>query len=150
MNAILDDCGYLPQDFLTGSCQKGRRLRNFVTIAPTMLAASPELISSMSGRGPTEPFSAWEPISLRYGFIAALAAFAVVIAPAVKADDAPKDVKGLFLMSDYPAVTVRPGETSSVGLHLQNYSLPPQRMTLSVGGVPTGWTATLMGGGQPV
>ncbi|HZQ15082.1 MAG TPA: NEW3 domain-containing protein [Pseudolabrys sp.] len=87
---------------------------------------------------------------MRYGFIAALAAFAVVIAPAVKADDAPKDVKGLFLMSDYPAVTVRPGETSSVGLHLQNYSLPPQRMTLSVGGVPTGWTATLMGGGQPV
>ena len=41
-----------------------------------------------------------------------LAAFAAVLAPAVKADDAPKDVKGLFLMSDYPAVTLRPGETS--------------------------------------
>ena len=88
---------------------------------------------------------------MRYGFIAALAAFAVFLVPAVKADDAPKnDVKGLFLTSDYPAVTVRPGETSSVGLHLQNFSLPPQRMTLSVAGVPTGWTATLMGGGQPV
>jgi uncharacterized membrane protein len=87
---------------------------------------------------------------MRYGFIAAVAAFAVVLAPAVKADDAPKDVKGLFLTSDYPAVTVRPGQTASVGLHLQNFSLPPQRMTLSVAGVPTGWTATLMGGGQPV
>ena len=39
---------------------------------------------------------------MRYGFIAALAAFAVALAPAVKADDAPKDVKGLFLTSDYP------------------------------------------------
>jgi len=87
---------------------------------------------------------------MRYGFIAALAAFAVVLAPAVNADDAPKDVKGLFLMSDYPAVTVRPGQTSSINLRLQNYALPPQRLALSVSGVPAGWTATLMGGGQPV
>ncbi len=88
---------------------------------------------------------------MRYGFIAALTAFAIVLAPAVKAEDAPKnDVKGLFLMSDFPAVTVRPGETSSVSLRLQNFDLPPQRLSLSVSGVPTGWTATLMGGGQPV
>ncbi len=87
---------------------------------------------------------------MRYGFIAALAAFAVVLAPAVKADDAPKDVKGLFLMSDFPAVTLRPGETSTVSLHLQNYDTSPERLALSVSGVPTGWTATLMGGGQPV
>jgi len=88
---------------------------------------------------------------MRYSFVATLAAFAIVLAPAVQAQDAPKnDVKGVFLTSDYPAVTVRPGETSSVGLHLQNFDLPPQRMSLSVSGVPTGWTAILMGGGQPV
>ncbi len=87
---------------------------------------------------------------MRYGFIAAIAAFAVVLAPAVKADDAPKDVKGLFLMSDFPAVTVRPGETSNINLRLQNYDLPPQRVGLTVSGVPSGWTATLMGGGQPI
>ena len=87
---------------------------------------------------------------MRYGFIAALAAFAVCLAPAVKADDAPKDVKGLFLMSDYPAVTLRPGETSTVSLRLQNYDIAPERLALSVSGVPTGWTATLLGGGQPV
>ncbi len=87
---------------------------------------------------------------MRYGFIAAIAAFAVVLAPVVKADDAPKDVKGLFLMSDFPAVTVRPGETSNINLRLQNYALPPQRLGLSVSGVPSGWTATLMGGGQPI
>src|SRR5271167_5158637 len=87
---------------------------------------------------------------MRYGFIAALAAFAVIFAPAAESEDAPKDVKGLFLMSDYPAVTLRPGATSTVSLRLQNYGVAPERLALSVGGVPAGWTATLMGGGQPV
>ena len=87
---------------------------------------------------------------MRYAFIAVLAAFAVCLAPAVRADDTPKDVKGLFLMSDYPAVTVRPGETSSLSLRLQNYNTAPERLALSVSGVPSGWTATLLGGGQPI
>lgn len=87
---------------------------------------------------------------MRYGFIATLAAFAVLFAPAAKSDDAPKDVKGFYLMSDYPAVSLRPGETSSVSLRLQNYDMPPERLDLSVTGVPAGWTANLLGGGQPV
>jgi uncharacterized membrane protein len=45
---------------------------------------------------------------------------------------------------------VRPGETSTVNLQLRNYDMPPERMALSVSGVPTGWTATLLGGGQPI
>ncbi len=87
---------------------------------------------------------------MRYGFIAALAALAVVFAPAAKSQDAPKDVKGLFLMTDYPAVTVRPGETTTISLRLQNYDMPPERMDLSVSGAPTQWNAKLLGGGQPV
>jgi uncharacterized membrane protein len=90
---------------------------------------------------------------MRYGFIAAVAAFAALVAPfapAAHAEDAPKDVKGLFLVSDYPAVTLRPGETSTITLRLQNYDMAPERLALSVAGVPAGWTATLMGGGQPV
>jgi uncharacterized membrane protein len=87
---------------------------------------------------------------MRYGFIAALAVGALVFAAAARAEDAPKDVKGLYLMSDYPAVTLRPGETSTVNLQLRNYDMAPQRMELSVSGVPTGWTATFMGGGQPI
>ena len=108
---------------------------------------------------------------MRLRFIAAAAAIAVIFAapliPAstqtsmtafiskamisqAMADDAPKDVKGLFLMSDYPAVTLRPGETSTVSLRLQNYDMTPERLALSVNGVPSGWTATLLGGGQPV
>ena len=81
--------------------------------------------------------------------VATLRSKAVFISKAM-ADEAPKDVKGLFLMSDYPAVTLRPGETSTVGLRLQNYDMTPERLELSVTGVPAGWTATLLGGGQPV
>jgi len=72
------------------------------------------------------------------------------VAPLAHAQDAPKDVKGLFLLTDYPAVTVRPGTTANVSLRLQNYGLPPERLALKGTGVPTGWTATLLGGGQPV
>ena len=68
----------------------------------------------------------------------------------LRAEETPKDIKGLYLLTDYPAVTVRPGTTSTISLRLQNYNLPPERLELSVSGVPTGWTATLLGGGQPV
>src|SRR4051794_7308075 len=65
-------------------------------------------------------------------------------------EEAKNDVKGLFLLTDYPAVTLRPGTNSTINLRLQNYNLPPERLSLTVSGVPTGWTATLMGGGQPI
>jgi uncharacterized membrane protein len=67
-----------------------------------------------------------------------------------RAADPPRDIKGLYLMTDYPAVTVRPGTTSNIPLRLQNYGLGPEEYKLSVTGVPSGWTATLLGGGQPV
>jgi uncharacterized membrane protein len=80
-----------------------------------------------------------------------LAAFAFFfsLAPAYAADT-PRDIKGLYLMTDYPAITVRPGTTSTVPLRLQDFGLAPERYQLSVAGVPSGWTATLLGGGQPV
>ncbi len=70
-------------------------------------------------------------------FSAVLSAFAL-FAPARAAEEAKNDVKGLFLLTDYPAVTLRPGTTSSVSLKLQNYGLPPERLALSVAGVPAG------------
>lgn len=66
------------------------------------------------------------------------------------ATDAAKDVKGLYLLTDYPAISVRPGTTSTIALKLQNYGLAPDRYQLSIAGVPSGWSATLLGGGQPV
>jgi uncharacterized membrane protein len=82
-----------------------------------------------------------------------LAPFAFAVAlmvPAAHAADAPHDIKGLYFMTDYPAVTVRPGTTTNIPLRLQDYGLEPQRYQLSIAGVPSGWTATLLGGGQPV
>jgi len=60
------------------------------------------------------------------------------------------DVKGLYLLTDYPSVSVRPGTTSTIAMRVQNYGLAPENFALSVEGVPSGWTATLLGGGQPV
>jgi uncharacterized membrane protein len=82
-------------------------------------------------------------------FSAALSALAVFCI-AANAEEAKNDVKGLFLLTDYPAVTLRPGTNSSINLKLQNYGLPPERLALSISGVPSGWTATLIGAGQPV
>jgi uncharacterized membrane protein len=74
---------------------------------------------------------------------------AAVPALPVGAEDAPS-VKGLFLLTDYPAITVRPGTTTTINLRLRNYNLPPERYSLAVSGAPAGWTVTMLGGGQPV
>jgi uncharacterized membrane protein len=90
---------------------------------------------------------------MRYRLIALFSAALSIVAAvcvAARAEEAKNDVKGLFLLTDYPAVTLRPGSTSSINLKLQNYGLPPERLALSVAGVPSGWTATLIGNGQPV
>ena len=90
---------------------------------------------------------------MRYRVIAlfsAVLSLAAAWCVAAKAEDAKPDIKGIFLLTDYPAVTLRPGSTSTVELKLQNYGLPPERFTLSVAGAPSGWTATLVGKGQPV
>jgi uncharacterized membrane protein len=90
---------------------------------------------------------------MRYRVIAFFLVVLSVLAPCgfAGAQESPKnDVKGLFLLTDYPAVSVRPGTTSTVNLRLQNYNMSPERLALSVAGVPAGWTATLVGGGQPI
>lgn len=81
---------------------------------------------------------------------AALSLNAVPVASPALAQDAANQVKGLYLLTDYPAITVRPGTTSTVSMRLHNYGLPPERLALKVDGVPKGWNATILGGGQPV
>ena len=60
---------------------------------------------------------------------------------AVWAADPPaaSGVKGLWLLTDYPAQTVRAGEVTTVRVKLQNAGLPPEQLALSVEGVPAGW-----------
>src|SRR5579885_1617720 len=73
----------------------------------------------------------------------------LLLAGSARAADAPH-VQGIFLVTDYPAVTVAAGETSTLKLKLRNYGLPPQPVNLSVSGLPQGWKAEFVGGGQPV
>src|SRR6187551_2770731 len=86
---------------------------------------------------------------MRYRLLAVVGLLFALAAPAF-ADTTHPDIKGLYLLTDYPAVTVQPGTTSTVNMRLQNYGLAPERLSLSVTGVPQGWTATLLGGGQPI
>ncbi|HEY1506858.1 MAG TPA: NEW3 domain-containing protein [Stellaceae bacterium] len=79
-----------------------------------------------------------------FGLLLALAA------PAVAADTTSGHPKGLWLTTDYPSVTARAGDSTTVKIKLQNYELPPERVALSVDGVPQGWTATILGGGAPI
>lgn len=66
------------------------------------------------------------------------------------AADPPPAVKGLWLLTDYPSQTVRPGEVANIRFKLQNAGLAPETLALSVDGVPAGWKADVLGGGQPV
>ena len=77
-------------------------------------------------------------------------ATAMIAAPSWAAD-APKtdNVEGIFLVAPYTAVTVA-APSATVALKLHNYGLPPEPVTLSVSGVPSGWKASFLGGGQPV
>jgi len=86
---------------------------------------------------------------MRASLLALSTAFCLAVVPAASADT-PKDVKGLFLLTDYPAMSVQPGTTSTIALRLQNYGLSPERYALSLADVPPGWSATLLGGGQPI
>jgi uncharacterized membrane protein len=82
--------------------------------------------------------------------LALLAAALALAAPHAGTAQDKTPIKGLYLLTDYPAVTAQPGSTSTISLRLQNYGLPPERLALSVEGLPTGWSATILGGGQPV
>jgi uncharacterized repeat protein (TIGR01451 family) len=80
-----------------------------------------------------------------------LIATPAITTPALAADPpAAPAVKGLWLLTDYPSQTVRPGEVANVRFKLQNAGLAPEPLALSVQGTPEGWKADILGGGQPV
>ncbi|KAB0603087.1 NEW3 domain-containing protein [Castellaniella defragrans] len=79
-------------------------------------------------------------------WVAALCALSFQTA-APAAETAPP---GIDLSTDYPALTLKAGETSTIALQLRNRATPPERLALSVEGVPAGWKATLLGNGRPV
>lgn len=87
---------------------------------------------------------------MRGPVLAIISAVLALFAPAAVAEDAPANVKGIYLLTDYPETSVRPGATSTINLRLQNYASAPERYALTVAGAPTGWTVQLLGGGAVV
>lgn len=67
-----------------------------------------------------------------------------------RAAEMPAGLRGLWLLTEYPAITVRAGETATLKLKLQNANLAPEQVALSATGVPDGWKAVFHGGGQPI
>jgi uncharacterized membrane protein len=59
------------------------------------------------------------------------------------------DVQGIYLVAPYTSVTVA-APIATISLKLHNYSTAPEPVALSVTGVPQGWKAEFLGGGQPV
>ncbi len=86
---------------------------------------------------------------MRFSVLSAVAGVVALVGASAFAAET-SNVKGLFLITDYPAISAQPGTTTTVALKLQNYGLAPERYQLSIAGVPAGWTATLLGGGQPI
>src|SRR5262245_59623614 len=87
---------------------------------------------------------------MRATLLAAVLSAALSVSAAAATNSPPPDLKGLWLMTDYPRVTLRAGEESRLSISIINYNLAPQRADLSLVGVPEGWTAELRGGGRSV
>lgn len=86
-------------------------------------------------------------------FLILAAGFPLLAASAIAADKPAADassITGLYLTTQYPALTVRVGETATIDMALRNYRLPPQQLALSVPEAAAGWKAAILGGGQPV
>lgn len=58
--------------------------------------------------------------------------------------------QGLWLTTDFPAVTESIGEDAALTLSLKNSNQPPQRVSFSLKGLPNGWTWEMDGDGKPV
>ena len=90
-----------------------------------------------------------------FWFLPILFAALVAANPGASAADPPAataipHIKGLWLTTDYPSVAARAGGSTTIKLKLQNYDLPPERVSLSIDGAPKGWIAMLLGGSTPV
>lgn len=57
---------------------------------------------------------------------------------------------GVWMTTNFPAVTETVGKSFTLDLAIQNKGEPPKRVALAVNGLPSGWTYEFDGGGKPV
>lgn len=59
-------------------------------------------------------------------------------------------LRGLWLTTGFPSRSAEMGNSISIDLDLQNKALPPQRVQMSVDGVPSGWKSEFVGDGSGI
>ncbi|MCM2294251.1 NEW3 domain-containing protein [Allorhizobium sp. BGMRC 0089] len=69
--------------------------------------------------------------------------------PAFAADTG-ANLTGLWLTTDYPALTENIGQEATLSVELTNKNAPPERVNFDVHGLPAGWSWQLLGSGKPV
>jgi uncharacterized membrane protein len=82
--------------------------------------------------------------------LAILAPVALLLAANAFAETPNPDVKGLWLTTPYPVVTLKGGEETKLPVSLVNYNVPPLRADMSLKSVPQGWTVELRGDNRKV
>ena len=82
--------------------------------------------------------------------LAIAAPVALFIASAAVAETANPDIKGLWLTTPYPVVTLKGGEDTKLPITIVNYNVPPLRADMSLKSVPPGWTVELRGNNRKV
>ena len=82
-----------------------------------------------------------------------LAGTALLALPSLSSGAAAQEAStltGLWLTTDYPERSAEFGEDIRIDLDLVNRNLPPERVALSVEGLPAGWEAEIVGSGTQV
>jgi uncharacterized membrane protein len=75
---------------------------------------------------------------------------ALIVAASALAETPNPDIKGLWLTTPYPVVTLKGGEETKLPVSLVNYNEPPLRADLSLKTAPAGWTVELRGSNRKV
>ena len=57
---------------------------------------------------------------------------------------------GVWLTTDFPAVTETAGSSFTLDVSLSNHGMPPKRIALALDGLPGGWTYEFDGDGKPI
>jgi hypothetical protein len=75
----------------------------------------------------------------------------LISSPALAQTAAPDPkLTGLWLTTDFPALTEAIGDEIAIDIHLENRNLPPQQVKLAVAGMPAGWGWSFTGVGNEV
>ena len=75
---------------------------------------------------------------------------ALIVTASALAETPNPDIKGLWLTTPYPVVTLKGGEETKLPVSLVNYNEPPLRADLSLKTAPAGWTVELRGSNRKV